>query len=134
LNEEKRKLGKKTASLNELMKNKEKLKVDVKKRRKRFKTFQKHIMQLTNSTFDEMLNKKGSSGEIIFSKPKKVMDNEGKTRNVPGTLGLTVQKDNNDEMSQTSDIKALSGGERSYTTIALLLALGENLEVSERAL
>jgi len=35
-------------------------------------------------------------------------------------------------MSQTKDVKSLSGGERSYTTIALLLALGENLETPFR--
>jgi len=114
-----RKLSKKTNDLEILINNKEKLQADVRMRKKRFKHFRKHIMRLTNNTFDEMLNKKGSSGQIQFD-PKN------------HTLDLTVQKDNKDEMSQTKDVKALSGGERSYTTIALLLALGENLETPFR--
>jgi len=114
-----KKLAKKTRSLETLQRNKEALQTDVRMRRKRFKYFRKHIMKLTNNTFDEMLNKKGSSGQINF-------DTENKS------LNLIVQKDNKDEMSQTKDVKALSGGERSFTTIALLLALGENLETPFR--
>merc|ERR1719273_2672073 len=45
-----------------------------------------------------------------------------------------VQKDNTNEMSQTKDVKALSGGEKSYTTLSLLLALGENLETPFRVM
>jgi chromosome segregation ATPase len=43
-----------------------------------------------------------------------------------------VQKDNADANTQTNDVKALSGGERSFTTLSLLLALGENLETPFR--
>jgi chromosome segregation ATPase len=49
------------------------------------------------------------------------------------TLKICVQKDSN-EASQTSDVKALSGGERSYTTLSLLLALGEQLETPFRVM
>jgi DNA repair exonuclease SbcCD ATPase subunit len=45
-----------------------------------------------------------------------------------GRLNLIVQKDQNDQGSQTKDVKALSGGERSFTTLSLLLAIGESLE------
>jgi len=44
------------------------------------------------------------------------------------TLSLTVQKDNRDSQSQIDNVKLLSGGERSYATLALLVALGECLE------
>uniref|UniRef100_A0A7S1GII4 RecF/RecN/SMC N-terminal domain-containing protein n=1 Tax=Cyclophora tenuis TaxID=216820 RepID=A0A7S1GII4_CYCTE len=67
-----------------------------------------------------MLNKKGSSGELKFDHKE-------------GTLDLVVQKDSNDD-SQTDDVKALSGGERSYTTLSLLLALGERLETPFRVM
>ena len=50
------------------------------------------------------------------------------------TLGLVVQKDSADANSQQRDVNALSGGERSFTTIALLLALGETLETPFRIL
>lgn len=45
-----------------------------------------------------------------------------------GELIITVQKDNLDEASQSTDVKELSGGERSFATLALLLALGESIE------
>ena len=94
---------------------------DIRSRRKRWIEFRGHIVTLTNNSFDEMLNKKGSSGSLEF-------DHE------VGTLDLVVQKDNANEMSQTNDVKALSGGERSFTTLALLLALGENLETPFRVM
>ena len=92
---------------------------DMKARKERWINFRKHIAKMTSSTFDDMLNKKGSSGTIMF-------DHDAKT------LNLVVQKDNSNEMTQTSDVKALSGGERSFTTLSLLLALGENLETPFR--
>ena len=76
---------------------------------------------MSNATFDEVLNRKGSSGQIKFDHVKK-------------TLNLVVQKDNADVNSQTNDVKSLSGGERSYTTLALLLALGESLETPFRVM
>eukprot|EP00815_Leptocylindrus_aporus_P002118 CAMPEP_0116072362 /NCGR_PEP_ID=MMETSP0322-20121206/14449_1 /TAXON_ID=163516 /ORGANISM="Leptocylindrus danicus var. apora, Strain B651" /LENGTH=112 /DNA_ID=CAMNT_0003561125 /DNA_START=88 /DNA_END=423 /DNA_ORIENTATION=+ len=76
---------------------------------------------MTNVTFDEKLNQKGSSGFVEF-------DHEN------GDLNLIVQKDCNNEQTQTKDVKALSGGERSYTTLALLIALGEHLETPFRVM
>jgi Chromosome segregation ATPases len=76
---------------------------------------------MTDQNFDEFLNKKGSSGQIKFNDKEK-------------TLDVIVQKDNRDKHSQTADVKALSGGERSFTTLALLLALGECLETPFRVM
>lgn len=45
-----------------------------------------------------------------------------------GLLGLTYQKDSSNDDSQCSDVKLLSGGERSFATLALLLALGAGHE------
>jgi hypothetical protein len=75
---------------------------DLALRRKRWRQFQKHLVHMTKETFDETLQLKGSSGDLEF-------DHETKT------LNLIVQKDNNNEQSQTKDVKALSGGERSFT-------------------
>lgn len=100
---------------------------DMKQRKKRWKQFRKHIVRMTNESFDEFLQKKGSSGELEFTHPTK--DGEAQ-----GTLNLVVQKDNEDPTSQTKDVKALSGGERSFTTLALLLALGERLETPFRVM
>ena len=70
---------------------------------------------MTNMSFDEFLGKKGASGIVEFDYDNKKMN-------------LIVQKDANDHKSQNKDVKALSGGERSFTTLALLLAIGESLE------
>jgi len=100
---------------------------DMKSRKRRWKQFRKHIVRMTNESFDEFLQKKGSSGELEFSHPTKDGEEQG-------TLNLVVQKDNEDPTSQTKDVKALSGGERSFTTLALLLALGERLETPFRVM
>jgi hypothetical protein len=50
------------------------LRLDLKARKKRWKTFRKHLEGQTNVTFDTMLGKKGSSGEIIFDHAKKTLD------------------------------------------------------------
>ena len=94
---------------------------DLKVRRKKWRQFRSHIVTMTNETFNDILNRKGSSGELNFS-------------HNDGTLDLSVQKDSEQESTQTDDVKALSGGERSFTTLALLLALGERLETPFRVM
>jgi chromosome segregation ATPase len=109
----------KLSQIDSINENVNSLVADLKARKDQWKNFRKHIAGMTSSTFDDMLNKKGSSGEIVF-------DHENRT------LNLVVQKDNADANTQTNDVKALSGGERSFTTLSLLLALGENLETPFR--
>jgi chromosome segregation ATPase len=94
---------------------------DLTNRRKKWRLFRQHIVDMTNETFNDILNRKGSSGELEFSHDE-------------GTLDLNVQKDSTQESTQTKDVKALSGGERSFTTLALLLALGERLETPFRVM
>lgn len=98
-----------------------KLEGDLLSRRRRWKQLRSHIAATTNQTFDDMLQKKGSAGIIEF-------DHKGRK------LDLVIQKDNTNDESQTADVKALSGGERSFTTLSLLLALGENLETPFRVM
>ena len=50
------------------------------------------------------------------------------------TLDLNVKKGTSDNAKGTKDVKALSGGERSFTTMCLLIALGETLETPFRVL
>ncbi len=111
----------KVAQLEEITLVKENLTQDVLRRKERWEQFREHIANKTSLIFDEVLNKKGSSGTVEF-------DHDS------GTLELIVQKDSADANSQQKDTKALSGGERSYATIALLIALGESLETPFRIL
>mmetsp|Transcript_3048 Transcript_3048/g.6871 ORF Transcript_3048/g.6871 Transcript_3048/m.6871 type:complete len:1302 (+) Transcript_3048:476-4381(+) len=99
----------------------EKLQHDLNRRRERWEQFRTEMSKRTTIRFNEILHIKGSSGAVEF-------DHEQQE------LNLIVQKDARDENSQQSDVKALSGGERSYTTIALLCALGETLETPFRVM
>jgi chromosome segregation ATPase len=92
---------------------------DLKQRKRRWRQFRKHIAKNTSIKFDEILNLKGSSGKLVFNTKLE-------------TLELIVQKDSADANSQQMDVNALSGGERSYATIALLVALGNSLETPFR--
>ena len=68
---------------------------DLRERKKKWKKFRNHIADMTNDSFDQILNKKGSSGQIDYDHTNK-------------TLNLVVQKDNTDSnMTQTTDVKAL---------------------------
>jgi len=75
----KKDLDGKMKQINEIEANTKELKKDLKGRKARWRKFRGHISELTNLGFDEMLNKKGSSGEVEF-------DHESKQ------LNLTVQK------------------------------------------
>ena len=61
--------------------------------------------------FDTYLQKKGFAGTVKFSHSER-------------TLHLTCQTDNTNDTTRVKDVRQLSGGERSYTTLCLLLALG----------
>jgi len=113
-------LAEKMLAVEKTKDNVELLQKDLGLRRKKWKALRKHIAKMTNNTFDTMLQKKGSAGSVDFDHANR-------------QLSLTVQKDAN-EASQTSDVKALSGGERSFTTLSLLLALGEQLETPFRVM
>ncbi|CBJ48925.1 smc-like protein [Ectocarpus siliculosus] len=90
-------------------------------RTRRWRQMRDFVARQTSRLFDAYLQEKGASGEVRF-------DNECQT------LGLTYQKDSSDNASQCSDVKLLSGGERSFATLALLLALGQSHECPFRVM
>jgi len=74
--------------------------------------------------FNAYLSQKGYSGKINFDHENKKLD-------------ISVQLDKlrpTNQQHQAHDTKALSGGERSYSTVALLLALWEAMESPFRAM
>jgi len=81
----------------------------------KLKAIRKTICRRTNNNFDTILQKKGASGALSF--------NHKET-----TLGVTFQKDNADTSTQLHNVVSLSGGERSFTTLAMLLAVGDNID------
>jgi len=117
----KKDLDSKMVQINAIERNCKALSKDLRQRKNRWRQFRGHIAEMTNIGFDEFLNKKGSAGEVEFDHDL-------------GQLNLIVQKDNADSNSQTKDVKALSGGERSFATLSLLLAIGESLETPFRVM
>ena len=67
--------------------------------------------KVISKNFDIYLQSKGFAGKVKFDHKNQ-------------TLHLTCQTDNTNDESRVSDVRQLSGGERSYTTLCLLLALG----------
>ncbi len=78
---------------------------------KKWKKERSLIMRSASLFFDGHMQKRGSSGRLKFDLER-------------GDLSLEVQNDNSNVDTRTNDVKMLSGGEKSYTTLALLLALG----------
>jgi chromosome segregation ATPase len=87
-------LENKMETLDRIQDNNEKLILDLKNRRMKWKQFRTHIAGVTNGIFDDMLNRKGSSGHILFDHGERKLD-------------LIVQKNSRDEGTQTTDVKAL---------------------------
>jgi len=114
-------LDSKLESVEMIKGNVDNLNLDLDNRKKLWREFRRHIAETTDQFFDDILNKKGSCGSLEFDHKNK-------------RLNPIVQKDNMDEKSQTKDVKSLSGGEKSYATLSLLLALGENLETPFRVM
>jgi len=111
----------KKAQTKEIRLTSNKLEKDMEIRRKRWFAYRERISSSSSSAFGDVLKLKGSGGEIEFDH-----DDE--------KLNLIVQKDKDNEQSQQNDVKALSGGERSFATISLLLAIGETLETPFRVM
>ncbi len=86
------------------------LKNDLEDRRIKWEESYSKNKKTVTRQFDMNLNEKGFSGKIKF-------DDDAKT------LSIVCQTDNSDDTTRRSNVQSLSGGERSFTTLSLLLAL-----------
>jgi len=94
----------------------------LKERVRRWNEFRKSIAKRTMLIFNSNLSQKGFSGKITFNHDHK-------------TLEISVQLDKiSKQRHEIHDTRALSGGERSYSTVSLLLALWEAMENPFRAM
>ena len=101
--------------------NLEKLEKGFKVRKLKLKELRKGIVRAANRAFDHVQQHKGQSGGLKF-------DHENRE------LSIEMQKDNRDASTLSTNVRELSGGERSYTTLALLIALGEAIECPFRVM
>jgi len=89
---------------------------------KKIKEFRRSMVNSASHDFNEILKKSGGSGSI-------------KVDPVTMTLDLIVNPNVRDaERQDAADASALSGGERSVTTIAFIMAIGEQIDAPFRAM
>jgi len=97
------------------------LQTDARARFHRLLLIRRHICRRSGNTFNDILNNKGASGQLYFDHKEK-------------TLTLSYQKDSADESTQIENVTSLSGGERSFSTLAMLLAMGKTIECPFRVM
>ncbi|XP_038056930.1 structural maintenance of chromosomes protein 6-like [Patiria miniata] len=89
-------------------------------RKSTFLVVRRHIALRTKFFFIMTLSKRGYNGKITFN-------------HRDGELHITVQPTQGDGMG-SQDMKSLSGGERSFSTVCFIMALWESMETPFRAL
>jgi len=93
------------------------------KRQTAFDELVHNVTMDTTNNFNMYMGRRGNMGTIEF-------DHE--TREL--TLAVKVNGKKDPTATSVSDLKILSGGERSYTTVAFLLAVGKHCETKFRCL
>eukprot|EP01103_Thecamoeba_quadrilineata_P019374 TRINITY_DN7816_c0_g1_i1.p1 TRINITY_DN7816_c0_g1~~TRINITY_DN7816_c0_g1_i1.p1 ORF type:complete len:1068 (+),score=278.16 TRINITY_DN7816_c0_g1_i1:24-3206(+) len=110
--------------INKLQSYRERITEDLNERVLRWQDFRRSIAKRTRILFNVFLSQKGCAGSINFNHKDK-------------ELVITVQLEalkGSDNQNSVRDTRSLSGGERSFSTVALLLALWEAMECPFRAL
>uniref|UniRef100_A0A7S1SHS8 RecF/RecN/SMC N-terminal domain-containing protein n=1 Tax=Tetraselmis chuii TaxID=63592 RepID=A0A7S1SHS8_9CHLO len=93
-------------------------------RRKRLKDMGRRIESQVQTRFKHYMSQKGNVGTIRLNR------NEGKL-----VMSVTMSNSKNEKNSgAVEDLKSLSGGEKSFTTVSFILALGEITENPFRAM
>jgi chromosome segregation ATPase len=80
--------------------------------REKFKTMKKFIKNQLRFLFNEELSKRGSEGKLHIDFKNQEMGIE-----------VNTKADDETQDTQVTDMKALSGGERSFTTLSLMVAM-----------
>ena len=96
------------------------LKKSVKTRVQKWLDFRRHIAFRCKVTFQYHLSNRGYFGKVIFDHINHTLDLKVQTDDVQATQGAPAG-------SRERDPRALSGGEKSFSTICLLLAMWESI-------
>ncbi|XP_072107385.1 structural maintenance of chromosomes protein 6-like [Mobula birostris] len=89
-------------------------------RHKAYKIFRRYISLRCKYYFDTMLSQRGYHGKMMFDHKN-------------GTLSIAVQPGEGDKAA-LSDMRSLSGGERSFSTVCFILSLWDTMESPFRCL
>lgn len=101
--------------MEEVEKNLDSLQTDKEQRRKKWLGALRANTKSTKEKFDNYVQAKGAAGTVEFNHKEH-------------SLTIQFQVDNADQTSIRNDVRNLSGGERSFVTFSLLLALGHVIE------
>eukprot|EP01039_Chlorochromonas_danica_P001809 gene1809-1976_t len=101
--------------MEEVEKNLDSLQSDKEQRRKKWLGALRANTKSTKEKFDNYVQAKGAAGTVEFNHKEH-------------SLTVQFQVDNADQTSIRNDVRNLSGGERSFVTFSLLLALGHVIE------
>jgi len=89
----------------------------MKKRRKKYKDVLKYKKNTATWAFSKFINQRDFWGRLTFSKTEK---------NVPTMEpAVATQKNSEGEWEEAKKVKELSGGERSFSTLSMVLALSK---------
>lgn len=117
------KFEKKTRELESFTSNSESLATMLHERKSTWKALRKIIASNTNQKFNSVLQDRDFSGKLRFNYKEETINIEV-VHNVQGA----------DKGCAISDMKSLSGGERSYCQVSLLLALSQTIECPFRVM
>lgn len=117
------------ADLIQLKANHTHLQEAIKERETMNSKFRRMVARETREMFNELLNSQGHAGDIVISHADRSLTFDV----VPNALESASQGDISDK-TQAKDTKALSGGERSYATLAFVMALCESIQAPFRAM
>lgn len=90
-------------------------------RRKALEGCTTHLAKQISSQFHILLKKRGYNGKMVLDHHKK-------------QLTMEVKVEQSGKSAMTKDMKALSGGERSFTTVCFILALWTTIDSPTRML
>lgn len=105
--------------LNKVRSYEEALNIGVKIRQRKLKQLHKSLKSMVRSNFVQFLKIKGHEGHLKFT----TLDNGERGLQIMTKMANHTREDG--ERYVTKDVRSLSGGERSYTTLAFLLSLAE---------
>ncbi|KAF9425484.1 Structural maintenance of chromosomes protein 6 [Entomortierella beljakovae] len=101
------------------------MKATLHQRLSRWREFRAQIIIRSKISFSLQLSHRGYSGELDFECPKKQLNIRVETED---------QRSNKTGVARDKDPKSLSGGEKSFSTICLLLSLWESMSSTIRCL
>ena len=108
------------------------LKVVLEGRVEYFDLFQKTVIVIAKQNFTQMMAIRNFTGMLSVDHGEKILELD--VSKIDSAKALEPEAKKAKKIKDSGNMKSLSGGEKSYATICLLLSLWENIETPFRAL